>query len=209
MQPDRLAERHTSRTLDADPHLADRLLDGADDTQAEQLLTVYSRAASHPAFRGRLDTHLTDLCIRHHWQLSPHIVTTATRTDHPTPLATALDAITTNPATTLDDLDALYSRFPHTSHRLATAAARLANTLTRRYHSLAEANPDAHLPDLASALHNLSVDLGAVGLREEALTGAQEAVTIRRSLAEANPNLFGPALQQSLDITAWLEGLEP
>ncbi|WP_033220444.1 hypothetical protein [Streptomyces virginiae] len=91
-------------------------------------------------------------CIRHHRQLSPHIVTTPTRTDYPTPL----DTITTDPATTLDTLVALYGRFPRTSHRLATI-------LTRRY----------------------------------------------RALAEANPNLFGPALQESLDMTAWLEGLEP
>ncbi|GAA2650730.1 hypothetical protein GCM10010425_74240 [Streptomyces spororaveus] len=199
LQPDRLAERHTGRTLDADPYLADQLLDGVGGTQAEQLLTVYSRAAAHPAFRGRLDTHLTDLCIRHHRQLSPHIVTTATRTDHPTPLTNALDTITTDPATTLDDLNALHGRFPRTSHRLATTAARLATTLTRRYRSLAEANPDAYLPDLASALNNLSVCLGAVGRRDEGLATVQEAVTIRRSLAEANPTAYLPDLASALN----------
>ncbi|WP_331721039.1 hypothetical protein [Streptomyces virginiae] len=98
-------------------------------------------------------------CIRHHRQLSPHIVTTPTRTDYPTPL----DTITTDPAITLDTLVALYGRFPRTSHRLANTAARLATILTRRYHALDEAHTD----------------------------------------------LFGPALQESLDMTAWLEGLEP
>ncbi|MGW7330138.1 tetratricopeptide repeat protein, partial [Streptomyces sp. NPDC054840] len=199
LQPDRLAERHTGRTLDADPHFADHLLVGASGTQAEQLLTVYSRAAAHLTFRGRLDTHLTSFCIRHHRPLSPHIVTVATRSDYPTPLTTALDTITTDPATTLDDLDALSSRFPRTSHRLATTAARLATTITRRYRSLAEANPDAHLPDLAGALNNLSVDLGAVGRRDEGLAAAQETVGHYRSPAEANPDAYLPDLAMALN----------
>ncbi|MFE5677559.1 hypothetical protein ACFQ7B_05740 [Streptomyces erythrochromogenes] len=58
--------------------------------------------------------------------------------------------------------------------------------------ALAEANPDA--PDLAGALNNLSVRLGAVGRPVAGLTAIQEAVTIRRTLAEANPDLFEPAL---------------
>ncbi|ARE78348.1 hypothetical protein ACFVZ8_13420 [Streptomyces sp. NPDC059558] len=58
------------------------------------------------------------------------------------------------------------------------------------------------------ALNNLSVDLGAVGRREEGLTAIQEAAGHYRSLAEANPYL-SPALEQSLDVMTWLEGLEP
>lgn len=85
LQPDRLAERHIGRTLDADPALADRLLDGADDPQAGQLLTVYSRAAAHPVFHDRLDVHLTGLCVRRHHQLARQIITTATRTHRPAP----------------------------------------------------------------------------------------------------------------------------
>ncbi|MFB8262386.1 tetratricopeptide repeat protein [Kitasatospora purpeofusca] len=64
------------------------------------------------------------------------------------------------------------------------------------------------MPDLANALNNLSVRLGDAGRGEEALTAAQEAVAIRRTLAEANPNLFGTALQQSLVTAARLEGLD-
>ncbi|MFE1824363.1 tetratricopeptide repeat protein, partial [Streptomyces anulatus] len=199
LQPDRLAERHTGRTLDSDPYLADCLLDGADGPQVGQLLTVYSRAAAHPVFRGSLDTRLTDLCIRHHQQLIPYIVTTATRTDHPTPLTNALDAITADPTTTLDALTALYSRFPHASHRLATTAARLATTITGRYRALAEVNPDAHLPHLARSLNNLSVRLSGVGRREEALAAVQEAVEIRRALAEVNPDAHLPDLAGALN----------
>ncbi|MFB7678465.1 hypothetical protein ACFC26_44445 [Kitasatospora purpeofusca] len=194
LQPDRLAERHTGRVLDTDPYLADHLLDGAAGTQAEQILAVYSRAAAHHVFQGRLDSRLTDLCLRHHSALATHIITTATRTDHPTPLTSALDALTAHPDTPLDVLDALHDRLPRTSHRLATTAARLTHTITDRYRTLAATDPDTYLPDLASALNNLSVRLGDVGRRAEGLTAVEEAVAIRRTLAEANPDAHLPDL---------------
>ncbi|WP_406354853.1 tetratricopeptide repeat protein [Streptomyces sp. NBC_01635] len=199
LQPDRLAERHIGRTLDADPALADRLLDGADDPQAGQLLTVYSRAAAHPVFHDRLDVHLTGLCVRRHHQLARQIITTATRTHRPAPLTTALATITTDPATALRDLTTLNALFPDSSRRLAHEAVRLAQTLTDRYRALAEANPVAHLAALATSLNNLSVRLGEVGRREEGLTAIQEAVDIRRALAEANPDAYLPALASSLN----------
>ncbi|MET8703324.1 hypothetical protein ABZW10_31355 [Kitasatospora sp. NPDC004723] len=198
LQPDRLAERHIGRILDTDPALADRLLDGADDAQAEQLLTVYSRAAAHPVFQNRLDGRLTDLCLRHHEALAAHIITTATRTDHPTPLITALDTLTTDPDIPLDTLTELHDRLPHTSHRLATTAARLAATIAWRYHPLAVADPDAHLPDFASALNDLSGRLGEVGRLAEGLTAAEAAASIRRILAKANPDAHLPNLAVAL-----------
>ncbi|MFE7560184.1 tetratricopeptide repeat protein [Kitasatospora sp. NPDC057500] len=199
LQPDRLAERHTGRTLLAAPHLADQLLDGADDTQTEQLLTVYSRAATHPVFQGRLDTRLTDLCVRHHRRLCAHIITTATQTDHPAPLTAALDTLATDPATPLDSLTALHDQLPHTSHRLTTTAVRLTRTLADRYRTLADANPDARLPALASILNNLSHRLGKVGRWMEALTAIEEAVAICRALAEANRDAYLPDLAAALD----------
>ncbi|MFB7398418.1 tetratricopeptide repeat protein, partial [Streptomyces sp. NPDC056191] len=202
LQPDRLAERHTGRALEADPRLADQLLDSAEDTQTAQLLTVYSRAAAHPVFRGRLDTYLTDLCIRHHRTLATHIITTATRTDHPTPLTTALDTLATDPAIPLDTLHTLYGHFPRTSHRLATTATHLTHALTGHYRALAEANPDAYLPNLAASLNNLSVHLGVVGRRAEGLAAVEEALAIRRTLAEANPDAYLPSLATSLNNLA-------
>ncbi|MFF3002242.1 tetratricopeptide repeat protein [Kitasatospora sp. NPDC057940] len=197
LQPDRLAERHTGRTLETDPRLADHLLDGADDTQTGQLLTVYSRAAAHPALR--LDTQLTDLCVRRHDQLAQHIVATATRTDHPQPLIDALDAVTTRPDTPLDTLTTIYDRFPHASRRLATTATRLVLTITGRYRALAEANPDGYLPDLAMSLNNLSIRLGDMGRREEGLTVIQEATDHYHALAEANPDAHLPDLARALN----------
>ncbi|MFJ9692629.1 tetratricopeptide repeat protein [Kitasatospora sp. NPDC101183] len=198
-QPDRLAERHIGRVLDTDPALADRLLDGADDTQAQQLLAVYSRAAAHPVFQGRLDTHLTGLCVRHHEALAAHVITTATRTDHPAPLITALDTLTTDPTAPLDVLTGLHEQLPHASQRLATTVARLATTITQHYRALAVADPDAYLPDLAAALNNLSVRLGALGRWAEGLTAVEEAVAICRILVEVNPDAYLPDLATALN----------
>ncbi|MEW2064909.1 tetratricopeptide repeat-containing protein [Streptomyces sp. NPDC007002] len=211
LQPDRLAERHTGRVLEADPRLADQLLDGAEDTQTEQLLTVYNRAAAHPVFQGRLDSHLTELCIRHHRKLAAHIITTATQADHPTPLTAALDALAADPGIPLNTLNTLYDFFPPTSHRLATTAAHLSHTLTGHYRTLAETNPDAHLPSLAASLNNLSIDLSGVGRRTEGLAAAEEAVAIRRALAETNPDAHLPKLAASLNnlsnrLSGWAGG---
>ncbi len=60
------------------------------------------------------------------------------------------------------------------------------------YRGLAEARPDAFLPDLASSLNNHAVRLGEVGQREEALEASVEAVTVYRDLAEARPMLSCP-----------------
>ncbi|MFE2174392.1 tetratricopeptide repeat protein, partial [Kitasatospora sp. NPDC059462] len=67
---------------------------------------------------------------------------------------------------------------------------------------LAEANPDAHLPDLAGALNNLAVQLADVGRRQEALAPAQEAVQLRRTLAQANPDAHLPKLAMALNNLA-------
>ncbi|QMU69103.1 tetratricopeptide repeat protein [Streptacidiphilus sp. P02-A3a] len=202
LQPDRLAERHIGRTLDADPRLADHLLDGADDTQTGRLLTVYSRAAGHPVFRQRLDSHLTALCVRRHRQLSAQVISTATRTDHPAPLTTALDAVTTDPATAVEELATLQEQLPRSTRRLGPTALLLARTLTDRRRALARENPAAHLPDLAAALNSLSVRLAEMGQREEALPVIRESVEIRRALARENPAAHLPELAGALNNLA-------
>jgi tetratricopeptide (TPR) repeat protein len=64
---------------------------------------------------------------------------------------------------------------------------------------LAQANPQAFLPDLAMSLTSLGNRLSELGRREEALAAAQEAVDIRRRLAQANPQAFLPDLAKSLN----------
>src|SRR2546425_238684 len=67
------------------------------------------------------------------------------------------------------------------------------------YRRLAEAEPAAYLPALASALNNLGIRLSEVGDKRAALEPTQEAVAIRRRLAEAEPAAYLPALASALN----------
>ena len=80
-------------------------------------------------------------------------------------------------------------------HEEALEASREAVEIRR---DLAEAQPDAFRPDLASSLNNLSNRLANVGQREEALEAGREAVEIYRDLAVARPDAFRPYLALSL-----------
>ncbi|MET8858353.1 tetratricopeptide repeat protein, partial [Streptomyces sp. NPDC004579] len=199
LQPDRLAERFTGRHLLAHPDLPDRLLDGVTEAQAQQLLTVSTRAASHPPLHSSLSPQLTKLCLRHPDTLVPAAIEVATQTETPTPLLHVLTQIADTPDTTLDTLRQLSDRLPHASHNLAETAAHLAQRLVDHHRALTAARPDAFLPDLATSLNNLSVRLGELGRREDALTAIEEAVTVRRELAAARPDAFLPDFAMSLN----------
>ena len=79
--------------------------------------------------------------------------------------------------------------------RAALAPTQEAVTIYRR---LAEAEPAAYLPALATALNNLGIRLSEVGDKRAALAPTQEAVTIRRRLAEAEPAAYLPDLAMAL-----------
>ncbi|MER5381738.1 tetratricopeptide repeat protein [Streptomyces sp. NPDC002688] len=66
------------------------------------------------------------------------------------------------------------------------------------WRNLAQSNPAAYEPDLASSLSNLGVHLGSVGRHAEGLATEQEAVAIRRRLAQDNPTTHGHHLAESL-----------
>ncbi|MEU1480958.1 tetratricopeptide repeat protein, partial [Streptomyces sp. NPDC005760] len=70
---------------------------------------------------------------------------------------------------------------------------------TELYRTLAQANPAAYLPNLATSLNNLSNRQSDTGDRDAALTSITEAVDIRRTLAQANPAAFLPDLAMSLN----------
>jgi hypothetical protein len=53
--------------------------------------------------------------------------------------------------------------------------------------------------DLATAVNNLSLRLAEAGRRAEGLTAIQDAVAIRRRLADANPAAYKPDLAGSLN----------
>ncbi len=65
---------------------------------------------------------------------------------------------------------------------------------------MAQATPQAFLPDLAASLTSLGLRLADVGRREEALAAAQEATALYRELAQVNPQAFLPDLAGSLGM---------
>jgi len=67
------------------------------------------------------------------------------------------------------------------------------------YRQLAQAQPQAFLPDLAASLTNLGAMLSELGRREEALQATEEAVALYRQLAQAQPQAFLPDLAMSLN----------
>jgi hypothetical protein len=78
----------------------------------------------------------------------------------------------------------------------ALAAGREVAAVFRR---LADARPDAFLPDLAMSLSNLGAMNSALGRLEEALAASREAADILRRLADARPDAFLPDLANSLN----------
>ena len=198
LQPDRLAEHFVGTRLAAEPELADRLVPGASPAQAGQLLTTYARAARHPAFQGRLDAHLTSLCVRHHGTLTLPAIDVATQLEVPAPLIAALRQLTTNPGTPREYLVRMADRLPPASHNLAEWAVELTQRLAAEARLLATEDPDAFRPYLAGSLNNLSVRLGDLGRREDALAAGQEATGAYLELARARPDAFGPGLAGSL-----------
>nr|MDQ3989177.1 tetratricopeptide repeat protein [Actinomycetota bacterium] len=60
----------------------------------------------------------------------------------------------------------------------------------------------AYLPDLATSVNNLAIRLAEAGRRPEALTTAEEAVTLRRELAAANRDAYLPDLAMSVNNLA-------
>jgi hypothetical protein len=206
LQPDRLAERFVGTRLAATAELPDPLLAAATPAQVQQLLTVYARAANHPATESGLDAGLTALCIQHSRVLALPAIDAATQVEAPAPLIAALRHLTTDPDVALDALIQMADRLPRSSHNLAKWAAELSQRVVDEHRQLAGEDPEV-LPELARLLNNLSVRLGDLGQREKALTTIQEAVTTYRQLAEKWPDAHQRDLDQSLLIREWLQGL--
>lgn len=83
-------------------------------------------------------------------------------------------------------------------------ALETAREATNLYRTLAEHNPAAYTPELATSLNNLANSQAENGQQHEALKTAQEAVTIRKKLAEQNPAAYNPDLATSLNNLAIL-----
>ncbi|MYS07406.1 tetratricopeptide repeat protein, partial [Streptomyces sp. SID6041] len=201
LEPDRLAERFVGRRLMTGPGLADRLVRGAGPPQIARLLSVWTRAATHPPFQPELARSLTDLCVRHSSVLSAPAIDAATRAEQPGPLLDALRRLVDASGTSLSELERLSDRLPRRSSTLAGIAARLSEVLTDRYRESVPWHPEDLVP-LARSLNTLAIRLREVGRRAEALPASAEAVRIRRDLAAADPSTHLPDLAAGLNNLA-------
>lgn len=85
---------------------------------------------------------------------------------------------------TLEGLEELDARVP--PGVLPCTAAMIAGHLVTLYRGLADANPGAYRPELATALNGLALRLSMLGLDQEALDATSQAIGIRRELAAGN-----------------------
>ncbi len=93
----------------------------------------------------------------------------------------------------------LADQMPEHSVLLAALAATLTSQqVTWRRAAASDGQPEAAYR-LAISLNNLSIRLGGLGRREDALAAIEESVTIYRELARASPDAFRPALAESLN----------
>ncbi|MFI9235438.1 tetratricopeptide repeat protein [Streptomyces sp. NPDC053079] len=189
LHPDRLAEFFVGTWLGSAPGLSERLLDGVDEAQATRLLTVSARAAGHPAHRGRLDTGLTQLCVRHADTLATAAVDVAVHVERPDPLLAALYQLADAPDPDSTRLLGLAGHLPRPTHRLADFALHLARRLVGLHRDWAAQDP-ARLPDLAGQLRLLCCRLGDAGLWAEAYQVAREALRLLRPLARQDPRTY-------------------
>ncbi|MFE7560012.1 hypothetical protein [Kitasatospora sp. NPDC057500] len=141
LQPDRLAERFVGRRLEYNHTIPDAVVPAASPAQLAQLLSVYSRVATHRVFEGALYRHLVALCVRHAVALGPVAVEVATQTEAPGPLLEALHRITDAPGIPLAELERLVERLPKQSERLASWAARVTELIVNEHRALARADP--------------------------------------------------------------------
>jgi tetratricopeptide (TPR) repeat protein len=72
------------------------------------------------------------------------------------------------------------------------------------YRDLAQANPEAYLPDVAMTLNNLAILYRATQRMKEAEEAYQEALALRRDLAQANPEAYLPNVAMTLNNLAIL-----
>jgi tetratricopeptide (TPR) repeat protein len=210
LEPDLIGEHHVTNVIsDA---LVDACLDwaGDDREQRQHILTVLNRAtrAEHGANASRATAQLDRLVRTQAAALGGDLVKVALET--PGRLLDLCPAL----AAQLDSLDdpallAIDVELPMQSLTLMELSLSVANRradLARELDAAAAATADV-LPDmreeilnhLAAQVGKLGVRLSAVGRREDALAASQEAVNIRRRLAQTQPDVFLPGLAMSLN----------
>ncbi len=182
LQPDRLAEWFIGDRLLKDPGFIEPLVEVAERAQLEQLLTVYTRAAGHPAIDGRLDEPLIELCLRHRPTLYPVVVAVSNYTETPGPLRKVLPRMLDDSTLTFTDLLDMTKAVPSTSHSLAQFAGDLFQLLVDEAgRRLAAADTSVTEAQLATLYNTLAGWRSDNGDHEQAAEAARQSVSMRRS----------------------------
>ncbi|MCR6490544.1 ATP-binding protein [Amycolatopsis sp. OK19-0408] len=193
--PDRLTERLVGRVMldSARASVVDALAGSAREADAERLLTVVARAASHAVFGQHVADELTALCGRHRHVLAAAI-SVAPRVEDPAPLVRALEALAADGNAGIETLRDLVRRIPTRSGPLAETAAMMESALVGKIRRIL---PRSTLsPNLSLRLNNLSMRLAILGRHKESLAAIVEATNIRRQLVTQLP---GPYLRDLAD----------
>ncbi|MDG4834817.1 tetratricopeptide repeat protein [Solwaraspora sp. WMMD1047] len=199
VQPDRLAERMLAQTLMEQPDVlpaASVLLD--QQPAIVNALTVVSRAAERPDHHQQLTEQIASLIDAHPARYAPAAQYAAVAVTHPAGLLAGLHRYGQR------DLPGLVATLNLVAARLPRYSVSLAGYITQitalHVTVLRELTDDEHtLPDLAMSVNNHALRLAEAGRRSEALTFSQEAVTLRRELAEANRDAYLPDLAVSVN----------
>jgi broad specificity phosphatase PhoE len=195
LQPDRVGEHLIAGVARTKPGLISAVLNGASQEQAALALLVLTRVA--PA-APELRIILRDLFSNRLSMLGPLAIPAALAAKEPRSL---IEALNTAVVTTIDveGLMRLSDALPESSLLLAPLEYEVTNRVVELHRALAEADPEAYLPDLALGLNNLSNSFARMGRRAEALGSIEEAVSIRRGLAEVDPKAHLPNLALALN----------
>ncbi|MGO9899059.1 MAG: tetratricopeptide repeat protein [Solirubrobacteraceae bacterium] len=204
LQPDRVGEHLVGQATRGKSDLLFAVLDGATEEQFTLALTVLARASAHqPDLAAILGSLLTGNLST----VGAIAIPVALAAARPESLLDALRRAV-HDASDPKELHALHDAIPDRSLLLGSFAVDLTTRLVSLYRPLAEAAPDAFLPDLATSLNNQSARLSGLGRLEEALPAVEEAVKILQGLAAADPDAFLPRLAMSLNNqSARLSGL--
>jgi tetratricopeptide (TPR) repeat protein len=194
LRPDLLAEQHLADTAQLSPLAITAAQFAAGQRWETGLLThllaeLTRGAPNQSVLRAALDELLAAAL--------PRIVDLAVTADHAELADLASLALQLAPQPGL--AASLADQMPRHSVRLAALAATLTSQqVTHCRAGTIDGQPDA-ANRLARSLNKLSVRLGDLGRREDALAASEEAVTIRRELARTRPDAFGPDLATSLN----------
>jgi len=181
LRPDRLV----GRELAGRPDLAGPWMAGLGERRAGRALTLLARAAltqqrAVPLLRAALASDLDHLAVP---ALAVAVATNPV-------LGELLADVLHGQPVSRETLQRVAAASPYPSFALAAPAAVVLQLL---------ADGSSDDGERAGALVDLSSRLGDLGRREEALEAIEQAVAIRRQLAEDRPDAFLPALAMALN----------